>query len=79
MEGEGMMYECQRFDHCRFFMQLLPTMPRTSKLVQSLYCKSNYSQCARYRVGKTLGANSVPDTLSPGDGQLADLIIQAAG
>ena len=72
------MYECEKYDHCLFILQMMPGMPQSSKLVQNLYCKSDYSRCARYQVGKTLGPKAVPDNLSPSDGQLADLIIKAA-
>jgi hypothetical protein len=72
---EMFMYECEKFDYCHFPLQVMPAMPHTSKLVQHLYCKSNYEKCARYLVGKTLGPTAVPDNLSPSDSQLANLLL----
>jgi hypothetical protein len=72
------MNVCEKFDWCRFILQSMPGMPQTSKLVQHSYCRSNFMRCARYRVGKTLGSQAVPDTLSPGDSLQADLLLAAA-
>lgn len=72
------MNECEKFDRCQFFLQIMPGMPQTSKLVRNFYCRSNYTQCARYRVGKALGPQAVPDNLSPGDSLQADLLLEAA-
>ncbi len=72
------MYECDRFDHCQFFLQLRPAMPQTLKVVQSLYCRSNYRQCARYQVGTALGTKAVPENLTPSDRLWADLLVEAA-
>ena len=73
------MYECEKIDHCQFILQIMPGMPKTSKLVQNFYCKSNYGKCARYQVGKSLGSKAVPDDLSPTDSLLATLLLEAAG
>jgi hypothetical protein len=72
------MQECEKYDHCHFFMNSMPAVPQISRLVQSYYCKGNYTKCARYVVGKRLGSHAIPDNLAPSDGHVADLLLRVA-
>ncbi len=72
------MNECEKIDRCQFFLQIMPGMPQTSKLVRNFYCMGNFTRCARYQVGKMLGLQAVPDNLSPSDRLQADLLLETA-
>ena len=66
---------CEGFEKCTFFKEHMASMPSTAALSQSAFCKSNFSECARYRVFKTLGETAVPSDLSPSESARADRII----
>lgn len=41
---------CEKSDACSFFKNQLRLTPTISEKLKTLYCKSNKSRCARYKV-----------------------------
>jgi hypothetical protein len=52
---------CDRLATCPFFNRL--TLPSVAETLKTLYCRGNYSSCARYQVAQT--GQAVPLELWP--------------
>jgi hypothetical protein len=56
---------CECIQSCRFFNDRMVNMPATAEIYKEKYCKTENSDCARYRVFKSLGREKVPKDLMP--------------
>ena len=70
------MPDCQCLPKCPFFHDKMKNMPSMANVYKKNYCKGNYTECARYRVFKTLGRDKVPGTLFPNMADEAERIIK---
>ena len=59
------MADCDLLNGCLFFNDKMKNMPAMAEQYKSQYCKTDNSNCARYRVFKALGRENVPQTLFP--------------
>jgi hypothetical protein len=71
------MEKCEHVGICRFYSKSLPEMPGNSEELIAEYCHGNSLRCARSMIYISMTADSVPDTLMPGD--KADAYIVLAG
>ena len=69
------MVECDLSSTCPFFNDRLENMPTTATLLKQQYCEGDFEHCARFRVEAKLGSTSVPGSLFPEDGAIADRIV----
>lgn len=63
LESEKKACECMRT--CLFFNDKMVNMPATAEIFKEKYCKTDNSDCARFKVFKTLGKEKVPKDLFP--------------
>ena len=69
------MTDCEKLTACMFFNDELVNMPTASDMMKQLYCRWDFTKCARYKVAIVLGKNKVPSDLFPGDSLRADKIL----
>ena len=61
------MTDCDFLIKCPFFNDKLKKMPKASDMMKKIYCRWDYTKCARYRIAITMGVNEIPEDLFPGD------------
>lgn len=59
------MADCELLENCPFFNDKMAKIPTMATMMKKKYCKSDYSNCARYIVFKKLGSSKVPSDLYP--------------
>ena len=69
------MADCDFLALCPFFNDKLENMSSAADMMKKLYCKWNYSQCARYMVAVACGKDKVPVDMFPGDNARAQTIL----
>jgi hypothetical protein len=69
------MANCECTAGCPFFNDKMANMPAMSDLYKNLYCKGDFSNCARYMIFKTLGKPAVPVDLFPNQKERAQTIL----
>jgi hypothetical protein len=69
------MSECELLEKCPFFNDKMAKMPFAANSLKQIYCKSNYSICARYMIAKSYGREYVPIDLFPNHERRAEEII----
>ena len=69
------MADCEFLTLCPFFNDKMENMPSAADMMKKLYCKWNYSHCARYMVAMALGRKKIPPDLFPGDAARADILL----
>jgi len=70
------MGDCECLEGCPFFNDKMANMPAMSATYKKSYCKSNFADCARYKIFKTLGKGSVPVDLFPNQIDRAEEILK---
>ena len=70
------MASCECLAGCPFFNDKMEMMPAMSNMYKKNFCLSDYSDCARFMVFKTLGKPSVPVDLFPNQKERAEQIIK---
>jgi hypothetical protein len=71
------MSNCEFLDKCLFFNDKLEDMPKASDMMKKMYCRWNYTTCARYMVATALGKSAIPHDMFPGDNRRAnEMLIQ---
>ena len=70
-----MMGECEQLAECSFYNDRLDNMPPVSDCMKRSYCKSNFEQCAIYRIKVSMGRKNVPHDLFPNDQTRAKIIL----
>ena len=73
---EKLMSECGFLKICPFFKNQLQNMPELAEMMKKIYCRWNFTKCARYQVAITLGKGKVPTDLFPGDAEDAEKLLQ---
>ena len=68
---------CECLEKCPFFNDKMADMPSMSDLLKDRYCRGEWQSCARYRVFKAVGRDSVPSDLYPAQADKVDGIIAA--
>ncbi len=66
---------CKNLDECPVF-NFLQDNPQKMHEVMEQYCKNDFESCARYKLAKVVGTNSVPLKLFPDMMSVADQIIR---
>ena len=66
------MTDCEFLTKCLFFNDKLENMPKASDMMKNMYCRWNYTKCARYMVAITLGKSAVPGDMYPADQRRAN-------
>jgi len=61
------MNTCEFQSSCSFYNDLMKRRSPLLKYVVDEHCNSNYTECARFMVSKTLGPSHVPSNLFPED------------
>ena len=69
------MSGCELLAKCLFFNDQLKNMPAASDTMKKLYCRWNFTKCARYRVAIVLGRKKIPPDLFPRDSHRANEIL----
>ena len=69
------MADCDFLALCPFFNDKMENMPSAADMMKKLYCRWNYTQCARYMVAIALGRGKVPTNLFPSDTSKAEIIL----
>ncbi len=69
------MADCEFLTLCPFFNDKMKNMPSAADMMKKLYCKWNYSHCARYMMAVVLGKRKVPPDMFPGDTARAKIIL----
>lgn len=69
------MADCDFLALCPFFNDKMENMPSAADMMKKLYCKWNYSQCARYMVATALGREKIPADLFPSDASRAEILL----
>jgi len=59
------MGECEFFNECIFINYKMPVGSPLGNMFKKIYCHGDNTFCARYKVGKKLGGEKVPNDLSP--------------
>ncbi len=59
------MAECKFLNDCQLFDIQMMKLPGTTQLYKNHYCRSHYSNCARYMVYKACGEGHSPLDLYP--------------
>lgn len=72
------MADCQFLGGCIFFNDKMVHMPKTAEMIKKKFCLGDHSKCARYMVVMSLGKESVPPNLFPGESDVAQIIISSA-
>ena len=74
-DGEVNMPECECLPKCIFFNDKMQDKPLTAEMMKNRLCKSDFEQCARFRVFKALGRENVPADLYPNQIERADKLL----
>lgn len=69
------MADCEFLTLCPFFNDKMEDMPSAADMMKKLYCKWNYSQCARYMVAAACGRDKIPADMFPRDTSRAKIIL----
>lgn len=69
------MARCELVQGCFFTMDFSNNMPSRLAVIKRTYCNHDFEKCARFRVFKTYGQESVPEDLDPADLESATEII----
>lgn len=69
------MADCVCIPTCIFFNDRMSNMPATADVFKNRYCHGDCHACARFRVFKALGRESVPSDLYPNEHDRADIIL----
>jgi len=72
------MNYCECLEGCPFFNDKMKNMPAVSEMYKSSYCKSDFKNCARYIVFKSLGKSFVPEDMFPNEKDRAEKILKAS-
>ena len=67
--------DCELLKICPFFNDQLKNMPVASDTMKKIYCRWNFTKCARYKIAIVLGRKKVPSDLFPADSRRADEIL----
>jgi hypothetical protein len=73
------MPDCECLESCLFFKTIITDMPATVEIIKRKLCRTDNTNCARYRVLRVLGEENVPDELFPSDNDAAEEIISRTG
>ncbi|MBN2405478.1 MAG: hypothetical protein JXE06_07855 [Coriobacteriia bacterium] len=76
-EAYPMSAACEFAPGCAVFNAALEGMPHTALRYRQRYCYSAIQECARYRLARALGRQSVPPTLLPNQDSEAQEILAA--
>ena len=69
------MDHCDELPVCRFFNEVMGSMPTTAEMMKRQYCHADFSRCARIVLAKA-GAK-VPADLAPNDLKRAQRLLAA--
>lgn len=67
---------CELVECCQFFNDKMKDMPKTAAYIKYKLCLSDYESCARYRIYKECGGESVPLDLFPNNTDEVNRLIQ---
>ena len=73
------MGRCPSIEACGFFNDRLKVLPGLTELLKEQFCKGDFERCARYRVSKAAGRESVPNDLYPSQEHRVAAILAKAG
>ncbi|GAM09341.1 hypothetical protein OR1_01616 [Geobacter sp. OR-1] len=69
------MTTCEHLTMCHYISSKLETSPATAQLLKGAYCKGHPAECARYKVARISGIETVPLDLSPSDDDIAERLL----
>lgn len=69
------MGHCPSLVGCPFYNDKMADKPAIANLYKRKYCEKDYVNCARWKVGSTLGKQAVPLDLFPNQHERAEEII----
>lgn len=69
------MAGCELIAKCKFFNDELPNLPDYAELLKEVYCKVDFSDCARFRIFKAFGVAAVPPDIFPNEPSKAERLI----
>ena len=69
------MADCECLPRCPFFNDKMAKMPTIAGFFKQKLCKGDFAQCARYRVFKGKGRESVPTDLYPDQVERAEALL----
>jgi hypothetical protein len=72
------MADCECLAKCPFFHDRMANMPSMADIYKQRYCKEDNFLCARYRVFKALGRESVPSDMFPNELDRANDMVATA-
>jgi hypothetical protein len=67
--------DCPYLLRCPFYLSDIAEKPEFVTSGKAYYCVEHFTECARYRVWKSLGMGNVPENLQPYELRRADEII----
>jgi hypothetical protein len=70
------MPACPHHNECALLSRTLAQMPILAEIYRRLYCTDAWCLCARYTVLKHLGAQRIPPSLFPFEGDRAALLMR---
>lgn len=70
------MADCECLPRCPFFNDKMHGLETIKEMLKKNYCKSDFSQCARYLVFKAKGRENVPIDLYPNQQDRAKAILR---
>jgi len=71
--------DCECLLKCPFFNDKMPIDSAIGTMYKKKYCLDKNDLCARHRVFKALGRESVPVNMFPNQNDVADKILKEAG
>ena len=60
--------KCEYLPTCGFLERTNRFEPYTVEMIKISYCEKNKSECARYKLSKTMLDNDIPDDIWPNEG-----------
>lgn len=73
------MAECELLQRCSFIQGRINSTPATLEIFRDRYCKREFALCARFRVFRARGIESVPKALFPNQSEKAEAILKDPG
>ena len=70
------MAACSELSNCRYFNEVLVSMPTVAEMMKDRYCYGDKHQCARVQVAREVGGHHVPPDLAPNEDERGRGIIQ---
>jgi len=68
---------CELIDSCAFYNRELRISSERQEAYIKRFCKFDQSQCARFKVYKTLGKEKIPSGMLPNQFEMASGLIRA--